>query len=67
MKGVQIKKRSSGILVKPELSLWKVANSELCLYDTFEFSIPGFNQSLKYDWNFGDGSTKSGVAVTHKI
>jgi hypothetical protein len=59
-------KTISGILVKPELSPWTVANAELCQYDFFKFSIANVDLSLKYNWNFGDGVTKSGTNVTHK-
>ena len=59
-------KTVSGILVKPELSPWTVANPIQCQSDIFSFSIPNSDITMKYTWNFGDGETKDGFTVTHK-
>jgi len=55
----------SDIKVIPTLSMF-VKDSILCLPDAFEFSAANTETGVTYDWDFGDGTTGTGVNALHK-
>ena len=56
---------SSDILVKPNLSPWTVTETEVCLTDSFEFTVTKPDLSVVYDWDFGDGKFGKGAHTFH--
>jgi len=56
----------SNILVKPELSLPEVDATILCQTEAFDFSVVDPKPSVKYDWDFGDGDTATGINSNHQ-
>jgi len=59
-------KTVSDILVKPNLSPFTVKDTILCLPELFEFSVTPDPSVITYDWDFGDGTSGSGLNPTHK-
>lgn len=56
----------SNILVKPDLNLPEVNASVQCQNEPFSFSVVNPDPLVKYDWNFGDGNTASGINPDHQ-